>query len=63
METGLIFRYDQTGNILYLDKDVIARLNPTSGTVENLEILFFSKRLFSINMMELPILAELRLAS
>lgn len=76
MAEKLTFRYDRTGDILYIDKcrpyaqqeseeigdEIIARLNPTSGEVENLEILFFSKRLFSTNLLELPIVASLRLA-
>ena len=55
----LIVRYDKEGDILYIDQcapyreqeseeigdEIVARLNPDSGAVENLEILFFSKRL------------------
>ncbi|MBW4578825.1 MAG: DUF2283 domain-containing protein [Tildeniella nuda ZEHNDER 1965/U140] len=77
MAEKLTFRYDRTGDILYIDKcrpyaeqesedlgdDVVARLNPTSSEVENLEILFFSKRLLSANVLELPIIAHLKLAS
>lgn len=58
MEKNLSFRYDPTGDILYVDgcspyaaqeseeigDEIVARLNPTSGEIENLEILFFSKR-------------------
>jgi len=58
MGKNLTFRYDKTGDILYVDTrpscveqeseelgdEIIARLNPNSGEVENLEILFFSKR-------------------
>jgi len=54
----LTFRYDAIADILYVDRcspyaaqeseemgdDVIARLNPESGAIENLEVLFFSKR-------------------
>lgn len=72
----LTFRYDRTGDILYIDKccpyaeqefeelsdDVIARLNPTSNEVENLEILFLSKRLLNESLLELPIIAHLKLA-
>jgi hypothetical protein len=72
----LIFRYDSVGDILYVDKcppyaeqeseeiwdEVIARLNPESGTIENLEVLFFSKRVMGEGMLELPIDGELRLA-
>ncbi|MBE9068217.1 DUF2283 domain-containing protein [Leptolyngbya cf. ectocarpi LEGE 11479] len=73
----LIFRYDQEGDILYIDQcdpyaeqeseeigdEILARLNPESGAVENLEILFFSKRLATNESLELPIEMDLRLAS
>lgn len=72
----LTFRYDKVGDILYIDTcppyttqeseeigdEIIARLNPDSGAIENLEILFFSKRLDSSIMLELPINAALKLA-
>lgn len=72
----LVFRYDKEGDILYIDQcapyasqeseelgdEVVARLNPDSGVVENLEILFFSKRLMANESLELPIDIELRLA-
>ena len=75
METGLIFQYGREADILYIDKippypeqeteelgdDVIARLNPDSGEIENLEVLFFSTRLLRSDLLELPIVAELRL--
>ncbi len=73
----LVFRYDQEGDILYIDQcppyaeqeseeigdEIIARLNPDSGAVENLEILFFSKRLTANEQIGLPIEMDLRLAS
>ena len=73
----LIFRYDQEGDILYIDQcapyaeqeseetgdEIVARLNPESGAVENVEILFFSKRLAANEQLELPIEMDLRLAS
>ncbi len=72
----LVFRYDQEGDILYIDQcppyaeqeseeigdEIVARLNPDSGAVENLEILFFSKRLTANEKIELPIEMDLRLA-
>ncbi|MEO1068865.1 MAG: DUF2283 domain-containing protein [Cyanobacteria bacterium J06638_6] len=72
----LTFRYDRVGDILYIDQcspyaeqeseeigdDVIARLNPESGAIENLEVLFFSKRVMESETLELPIGGELRLA-
>lgn len=77
MEAKLTFRYDREGDILYIDTcppypeqeseelgdDAIARLNPKTGEVENLEVLFFSTRLLRSNLFELPIAADLRLAS
>jgi uncharacterized protein YuzE len=76
MNDKLTFRYDKVGDILYVDTclpypaqeseevgdEIIARLNPASGVVENLEILFFSKRLNEGSQFELPIAAALRLA-
>jgi len=76
MEARLIFKYDRAADILYIDKtlpypeqeteelgnDVIARLNPNTGEIENLEVLFFSTRLLRDDLFELPIAAELRLA-
>lgn len=77
MAEKLTFRYDRIGDILYVNKcapyaeqeseeigdEMIARLNPTSGEVESLEILFFSKRLMDTDLLELPIVASLRLVS
>jgi len=75
MDTGLRFSYDRESDILYIDKcspypeqeseeigeGVIARLNPDTGDVENLEVLFFSTRLLQSDLFELPISAELHL--
>ena len=77
MDKGLIFKYDRLADILYIDKtppypeqeteelgdDVIARLNPTTGEIENLEVLFFSTRLLRQDLFELPIKVDLRLAA
>lgn len=55
MDQRLKMRYDKIGDLLYLDTctpypeqeteeledEIIARLNPISGAIENLEILFF----------------------
>ena len=76
MQKKLTFRCDKVGDILYGDTcspyaeqeseevgdEIIARLNPTSGEVENLEILFFSKRMTESSRFELPIVAAMRLA-
>jgi uncharacterized protein YuzE len=71
----LTFEYDRDADILYISKhapypeqestelgdEVIARLNPSSGEVESLEVLFFSTRLLRTNLFELPIAAEMHL--
>jgi len=73
MDAKLSFKYDREADILYIDTvvpypqqdseelgdDVIARLNPDTGTVESLEVLFFSTRLMRREWFELPITAEL----
>ncbi len=74
MAAKLSFRYDREANILHIDKcapypgqeseelgdDVIARFNPSSGEIENLEALFFSTRLLRDNLLEFPVTADLR---
>jgi hypothetical protein len=35
-------------------------LNPATGEIENLEVLFFSTRLLRGNLFELPVTADLR---
>ena len=76
MEAKLSFRYDRVGDILYLDKrppyaeqeseeisdGIIARLNPTTGEIETLEILFFSTRLLRSDFIDMPVEADLRVA-
>ena len=73
MAAKLSFKYDREADILYIDTrppyaeqeseelgdDVIARLNPTSGEIENLEVLFFSTRLLRKDLFELPVHADL----
>ncbi|MBI2171429.1 MAG: DUF2283 domain-containing protein [Chloroflexi bacterium] len=75
MGKNLTFRYDREGDILYIDTcppyaeqesedlgdEVIARVNPNTGDVENLEVLFFSSRLLRNNLFQLPITADLKL--
>ena len=77
METKLRFRYDREADILYIDKrppyaeqeseelgdEVIARMYPETGAIENLEILFFSTRLLRSDLLELPVDADLRLVT
>ena len=77
MEAKLTFQYDRDADILHistrtpypaqeseeLDDGVVARLNPATGEVENLEILFFSTRLQRGDAFELPVTADLRVAA
>ncbi|MDD5206960.1 MAG: DUF2283 domain-containing protein [Desulfobacterales bacterium] len=69
MEEKLTFKYDREADILYINRkppypeqeseevgdDIIARVNPKSGEVENVEILFFSTRLLRDNVFEVPV--------
>lgn len=75
METNLTFQYDRDADILYvntcspypeqeseeLDDEIIARFNPDTGDIENLEALFFSTRLLRDELFNLPISARLQL--
>jgi uncharacterized protein YuzE len=68
MAEKMIFRYDRETDILYINKrtpyaeqeseelgdDVIARFNPDTGEVENVEVLFFSTRLLRSDLFEIP---------
>ncbi len=45
-----------------MGEGVVARMNPTTGEIENLEILFFSTRLERSDAFELPVTPDLRLA-
>lgn len=76
MAAKLTFKYDREADILHIDKclpypdqeseelgdDIIARLNPVTGEVENLEVLFFSTRLLRKELFELPVTGELRVS-
>ena len=75
MGEKLTFQYDRDADILYISKlapyaeqeseelgdEVIARLNPNTGEVESLEVLFFSTRLLRTNLFELPVTTEMHL--
>ena len=77
MDTNLTFQYDREADILYINKrppypeqeseelgdEIIARLNPGTGEVETLEVLFFSTRLLRSNLFEVPVTAEMHLAT
>lgn len=74
MDARLTFRYDREADILHIDKrppyaaqeseelgdEVIARINPDTDEIENLEVLFFSTRLLRNALFDLPIEADLR---
>jgi uncharacterized protein YuzE len=76
MAAKLSFKYDRDADILHIDKcasypeqeseeledEIIARLNPETGEVENVEVLFFSTRLLRGDLFELPVAGELHLA-
>ncbi len=76
MGEKLTFKYDREADILSMNKvtpyaeqdseelgdEVIARLNPSTGAIENLQVLFFSTRLLRNDIFELPISADLRRA-
>jgi uncharacterized protein YuzE len=73
----LTFKYDRQADILHIDKcppypeqeseeigdEVIARLNPTTGAIENMEVLFFSTRLLRDDLFEVPVEGELHIAA
>ena len=75
MGTNLTFQYDRKADILYintcppyseqeseeLDDEIIARFNPETGEIENIEVLFFSTRLLRRELFQLPISARLHL--
>jgi uncharacterized protein YuzE len=77
MGAKLSFKYDRDADILHIDKcdpypeqeseevgdEIVVRLNPRSGEVENMELLFFSTRLLRGEILDIPIEAELRLAT
>ena len=76
MENKLTFQYDREADILYINKrspyaeqdseeigdGVIARLNSATREIENLEILLFSTRLLRSDLLELPVIADLRIS-
>jgi len=72
MDKNLTFRYDRQGDILYINTcqpyseqeseeigdEIVARMNPKTGEIENIEVLFFSTRLLRAEMFALPITAH-----
>ena len=77
MVEKMTFQYDREADILYINKrppyaeqqseelgdEVIARMNPNTGEIESLEVLFFSTRLMRKNIFELPVTAEMHLVT
>ena len=77
MAEKLTFQYDREADILYINTvtpyaeqeseefadEIIARLNPKTGKVENLEVLFFTSRLLRRELFSLPIVADFRQAT
>jgi uncharacterized protein YuzE len=75
MATTLSFKYDRAADILYIDKvqpyskqeseelddEVVIRLNPRTGDIENLEVLFFSTRLLHQDCFTISLKDDLRL--
>lgn len=73
MDRRLTTRYDALGDILYIDvvapyaeqhsdmlsDYVVARSNPRTADIENLELLFFMRTLTKEGKYELPVLARL----
>jgi uncharacterized protein YuzE len=76
MAERLTFQYDREADILYISKrapypeqeseelgdEVVARLNPTTGEVESVEVMFFSTRLLRKDLFVLPVTAEMHLS-
>ncbi len=77
MVEKMTFQYDREADILYINMrppyaeqqseelgdEVIVRMNPNTGDIENLEILFFSTRLLRKDMFELPVTADMHLVT
>ena len=77
MAEKLTFQYDRGTDILYISKrepyaeqtseelgdEIVARLNPNTGEVESLEVLFFATRLLRKDVFELPVSAEMHLVA
>ena len=74
MDAKLSFKYNREADILYINKcqpypqqdseqlgdDVIARLNPKTGAVENIEVRFFSPWLLRDDLFEITVIADLK---
>jgi uncharacterized protein YuzE len=77
MAQELTFQYDREADILYINTvppyaeqeseemgdEIVARLNPKTGRIENLEVMFFTSRLLRKELFSLPIIADMRQAT
>jgi hypothetical protein len=77
MDAHLRFEYDRDGDMLsistkppYPEQEseeigdgIIARLNPDTHEVEHVGVLFFASRLQDGTLLDLPVIADLRLAT
>ena len=77
MAQNFTFQYDREADILYINTvasyaeqeseelgdEIIARLNPKTGKIENFEVLFFTSRLLRRELFSLPVIADLRQAT
>lgn len=75
MDSKLTFEYDRIGDTLYINKctpypekesaeieyGVVASFHPKTNEIENLEVMFFWKRLSEKTWFELPINADFSL--
>ena len=73
----MTFQYDREADILAintcepypeqeseeLEDEIIARFNPNTGEIENLEVLFFFTRLSQEELFQLPVSARLFLSA
>ncbi|MEX2246047.1 MAG: DUF2283 domain-containing protein [Dehalococcoidia bacterium] len=76
MKTSMTLKYDPASDTLYIDacppyeeqesdeiaQGVAARLNPSSGDVENLEVMFFRQRFAAGKPFEIPVSVDMRSA-
>jgi uncharacterized protein YuzE len=77
MATKLMLKYDRGADILYIDRraphpdqetiemgdDIVARVDPVTGEIDSLEVLFFSTRLLREDLVELPVDATMSLVA
>jgi uncharacterized protein YuzE len=68
------FHNDRGADILYINTvtpyaeqeseelgdEIIARMNPKTGKIENFEVLFFTSRLLRRELFSLPVIADMR---